>query len=330
MSEKETSEKLTRPNCPALDEILGVEFPVLDNGFIRVIDYMGDDRAVVQAARVSYGTGTKKVSDDEGLIRYLMRHAHSTPSEMAEIKFHIRIPMDAWRQFIRHRTANVNEYSTRYSEAIDEKQTTAPDKWRLQAADNKQGSGGYLPKELHGGLDGDHFSKRELEFHRIAQELYKERIDNGIAKEQARKDLPLSSYTEAYWKCDLHNLLHFSSLRMDSHAQEEIRAYANVIGSILEKWVPLTWAAFNDYNLRRGATLLSARDVDVVKTLAKGDIGETFTAADRYDWLGIKDDKTGLVRNRERLEFEAKLEKIMPHLMIAWQEVKAYAIGRQV
>jgi len=187
---------------PELETILGHPLRVLDEGFVRVVDYMGSDQAIVQAARVSYGAGTKRVSEDRGLIRYLMRHRHTTPFEMAEIKFHVRVPMDAWRQWIRHRTANVNEYSTRYSIAIDDAQKTPPGEWRLQSPSNKQGSSGFFPVE-----EGEEFSREERELQEHARKVYDKRVEKGMAREQARKDLPLSTYTEAYWKIDLHNLL---------------------------------------------------------------------------------------------------------------------------
>ena len=210
---EQKAEKLKRKPVAELDAILGDTINVLDDGFVRVIDYMGSDEAIVQAARVSYGAGTKKVQQDRGLIRYLMRHRHSTPFEMCEIKFHLRVPMDAWRQWIRHRTANINEYSTRYSIAIDASQTTKPDEWRLQAQSNRQGSEGFLDKGK-----GEELSRKENELQNLARDVYNERLDLGIAREQARKELPLSTYTEAYWNIDLHNLLHFLALRMDEHA----------------------------------------------------------------------------------------------------------------
>jgi thymidylate synthase (FAD) len=222
---RQVPECLTRPSVPALDTILGQPFRVLDDGFVRLLDYMGDDAAVVQAARISYGAGTKRVHEDRGLIRYLMRHLHTTPFEMCEIKLHVRVPMDAWRQWIRHRTANVNEYSTRYSVAIDAAQRTPSDEWRRQSTVNRQGSSGNLPTEL-----GECLSAAEQELQEKARAVYEVRIAAGVAREQARKDLPLSTYTEAYWKIDLHNLLHFLHLRMDEHAQREIRAYAIIIG----------------------------------------------------------------------------------------------------
>ena len=245
-------------------DIKNCKFDVLDDGFIRLVDWMGDDSAIVQAARVSYGEGTKKVSEDRGLIRYLMRHRHTTPFEMCEIKLHIRVPMDCWRQWIRHRTANVNEYSTRYSIAIDAAYSTNPDEWRLQSLDNKQGSIVATDNDL-----GVRLSVQEAEIHAKCREIYNDRINVGVAREQARKDLPLSTYTEAYWKIDLHNLLHFLALRMDSHAQYEIRQYANVIGNeIVSKWVPIVWEAFLDYRLNGMA--LSQTEVSLLALLHAG------------------------------------------------------------
>jgi thymidylate synthase (FAD) len=215
-------------------------FPVLDKGFVRVVDVMGGDSAIVQAARISYGAGTKTKRDDEKLINYLMKNRHTTPFEMAEIKFHVRCPMDVWRQWIRHRTANVNEYSTRYSVAIDDMRVVPPDGWRLQSESNRQGSEGALST-----IEGYALTAAQKRFHAAARELYEERLARGVSRELARQDLPLSTYTEAYWKIDLHNLLHFLRLRMDNHAQWEIRQYAGVIGNeIVSQWVPSTWAAF--------------------------------------------------------------------------------------
>src|SRR5688572_14958088 len=240
---EERAERLQRLAVPELDAILGQRLNVLDDGFVRVIDYMGSDAAIVQAARVSYGAGTKKVHEDRGLIRYLMRHRHTTPFEMCEIKLHVRVPMDAWRQWIRHRMANVNEYSTRYSVAIDASQETLPGEWRTQAAANRQGSEGFLPLE-----EGTALSRRERQIQDLSREVYEERLAAGVAREQARKDLPLSTYTEAYWKIDLHNLLHFLLLRMNLHAQLEIRRYAEVIGTqIVSHWCPMAWEAFLEY-----------------------------------------------------------------------------------
>jgi thymidylate synthase (FAD) len=293
------AERVTRAVVTALDEILGAALPVLDDGFVRVVDYMGDDRAVVQAARVSYGEGTRKVSEDRGLIRYLMRHRHTTPFEMCELKLHVRVPMDAWRQWIRHRSASVNEVSSRYSIVTDSAQRTDPDKWRLQADDNRQGSAGYFA-----ATEGAAFSAGEREVHALTRKVYEEKIARGVAREQARKDLPLCTYTEAYWKIDLHNLLHFLSLRMDAHAQQEIREYATVIGErIVAKWVPLVWEAFTDFRL--GAASLSRIEQEILAAIGAGDLSRACTIARAAGWLEQGPD--GLKRHRERAEFEAKL-----------------------
>lgn len=292
-------EMVEKIKVPALDEILGKKFPVLDDGFVRVIDYMGSDESIVQAARVSYGKGTKKVSEDRGLIRYLLRNRHTTPFEMCEIKLHVRVPMDTWRQWIRHRTANVNEYSTRYSVAIDVSQRTKPNEWRLQAKDNKQGSDGFLSEEI-----GSKLSMREEEFQNFAREIYQERLELGVAREQARKDLPLSTYTEAYWKIDLHNLFHFLSLRMDSHAQYEIRSYANVIGNeIVARWCPIAWEAFQDYYLN--SINFSSLELKILKAVISNNIDEAIKIAEDFGWLNKIENR--LTRNRERIEFEEKL-----------------------
>jgi thymidylate synthase (FAD) len=291
---------LPRSTQPAVDAIIGQPFRVLDDGFVRVIDYMGDDAAIVQAARVSYGRGTRHVRDDRGLIRYLMRHSHTTPFEMCEIKFHVRVPMDAWRQWIRHRTANVNEYSTRYSVAIDAAQRTEPDEWRTQATGNRQGSGERLSPRV-----GAELSSAERRLQQQARTVYNERLAAGVAREQARKDLPLSTYTEAYWKIDLHNLLHFLQLRLDANAQEEIRLYANVIAiEIVAKWVPITWEAFSDYRLR--AVHLSSLGVKIIRALTHSDSDLAARIAADHGLLE-RNEEGGYRPNRERAELEATL-----------------------
>jgi thymidylate synthase (FAD) len=252
-----------RAESKNLNKILGKKYNVLNDGFIRVIDYMGTDDSIVQAARVSYGSGTKTISSDTNLIRYLLRNRHTTPFEMCEIKLHIRVPMDTWRQWIRHRTANVNEYSTRYSLAIDSMQTTSPKDWRVQSKSNRQGSSGFFDSS-----EGEYFSKQEKELQSQIISVYKERIDKGMAREQARKDLPLSTYTEAYWKIDLHNLLNFLTLRMDSHAQFEIRQYARKIFQILYLWCPITYRAFKDYTI--GSIRLSKLEQEIISCFIDG------------------------------------------------------------
>lgn len=306
-----TPEALVRATVPALDEILGRSFPVLDAGFVRVIDYMGGDESIVQAARVSYGRGTKRVHEDRGIVRYLMRHSHTTPFEMCELKLHVRVPMDCWRQWIRHRTANVNEYSTRYSVAIDAMQVTPPASWRMQASTSRQGSDGTLDTTV-----GDDLSRREEAFQQAARRLYEDRLALGVAREQARKDLPLSTYTEAYWKTDLHNLLHFLRLRMDSHAQHEIREYANVIGrEIVARWVPVTWEAFEDY--RRHGTTLSRTETEAVRLISLGDRAGALLVLEKAGWLGAGA-SGALKRNRERDEFGVKLKSL--GLPLPWPE----------
>jgi len=299
----EVPEALLRPHVPAIDEILGRAFQVLDQGFVRVVDYMGGDASIVQAARVSYGAGTKQVHEDSGLIRYLIRHAHTTPFEMCELKLHVRVPMDCWRQWIRHRTASVNEYSTRYSVAIDASQRTAPTEWRLQSVTNKQGSGGFVDSSV-----GERLSQEEVTFHQAARELYDRRLQAEVAREQARKDLPLSTYTEAYWKVDLHNLFNFLALRMDAHAQTEIRAYATVIGEqIVARWCPAAWNAFTDYRL--SSLSLSRTEQAILAAITSGVAARALELAQESGWLN-RNDAGELRTNRERAEFEAKLIRL--------------------
>jgi thymidylate synthase (FAD) len=299
---KQEAEMVERPRSEELDRILGRPFKVLDDGFIRVVDYMGTDESIVQAARVSYGKGTKKVHEDRGLIRYLLRHRHTTPFEMCEIKLHVRVPMDSWRQWIRHRTANVNEYSTRYSVAIDAAQRTPADGWRGQGKSNRQGSSGSIDAGT-----GESLTQREAEIQNAAREVYEERLAKGVSREQARKDLPLSTYTEAYWKIDLHNLLHFLSLRMDWKAQEEIRGYANVIGNeIVRRWCPVVWEAFMDY--RTNAMYLTSIERQLIGHLLNGRTEEAVKVVADRGWLA-KGEK-GLKRHLEREELEAKLEAL--------------------
>lgn len=285
-------------NQEALDRLRWKKFPVLNDGFVCLVDVMGSDDSIVQAARVSYGEGTKSVSDDRTLIRYLMRHRHTTPFEMAEVKLLIRIPMDAWRQWIRHRTASVNEYSTRYSVAIDSAQTTEPDAWRMQAASNRQGSAGFLDLEL-----GKELTESERRVQAEVRSLYEKRVELGVAREQARKDLPLSTYTQAYWKCDLHNLFHFLSLRMEKHAQQEIREYAAIVGEeIVKPLFPCAYDAFVDYVLN-ARTLSRLEQETIARLAATAKLPasvEEFMACGDPSWQG-------LARCRERDEALEKL-----------------------
>jgi thymidylate synthase (FAD) len=303
MADAAKFEPIVRPVVPALDAMLGEPIRVLDDGFVRVVDYMGDDAAIVQAARVSYGKGTRRVHEDRALIRYLMRHDHTTPFEMCEIKLHVRVPMDSWRQWIRHRTASVNEYSTRYSEAIDGAQRTAPGAWRTQSSGNRQGSGEMLPEDV-----GARLSAEERALQDKARAVYDARLAAGVAREQARKDLPLATFTEAYWKIDLHNLLHFLDLRMDVHAQQEIRAYAATIGEqIVARWVPVAWEAFLDY--RRRATRLSRAEAAVIAAVASGTPDAAVRLAEEEGWLH-RTDQGRLKSNLERAELEEKLSAL--------------------
>ncbi len=269
-------QKTRRAMVPALEEILYEPLPVLDQGFVRVIDYMGDDAAIVQAARVSYGRGTKQVSNDRGLINYLMRHRHTSPFEMCEIKLHIKLPIFIARQWIRHRTANVNEYSARYSVLEEAFYTPAPEDLAAQSESNRQGRAGVIE-----GTEASDTLDRIRAHSRDSYQLYLDLLNEdrngetadpekqGVARELARMTLPLNTYTEWYWKIDLHNLLHFSALRADSHAQYEIRAYADVLLDVLKRWVPLTYDAFIDY--RHEGAELSAKALAVLRRMLKGE-----------------------------------------------------------
>jgi len=251
-----------------LEELQKESFKLHDGeGFIEVIDAWGGDGVVIDAARLTAQSMGLKVSkaSDRGLLRYLVRHRHTTPLEFAGLTIKVRVPMDTWRQWIRHRTASCNEYSTRYSEAIDVKATTAPCDWRIQADSNRQGSSG----QFFDVEEGTTLTEAERNLHEHGEQVYQDRIDLGVAREQARKDLPLSTMTEAYWSIDLHNLLHFLSLRMEPKAQLEIRLYANIIGNeIVSKLFPLAWEAFQDYKLN--AIILTAQDQAVIQQLLAG------------------------------------------------------------
>ena len=271
-SQSNTTKRVTSPE---LEKVLYEAIPVLDHGFIRVIDYMGDDSSIVQSARVSYGKGTKKVSTDEGLIRYLMRHWHSTPFEMCEIKYHVKLPIFIARQWIRHRTANVNEYSARYSILDKEFYIPAKEQLSAQATNNRQGRG-----DLITGEQADEVLKilkdDAVRTYDNYEKMLNERFDgtvidekkSGLARELARMNLTLNSYTQWYWKTDLLNLMNFLFLRADSHAQYEIRVYAEKMLDTVKKWVPITHAAFLDY--RVGAAHLSSKGLKIVKSMING------------------------------------------------------------
>ena len=256
-SRSETRQTL-RVVSEGLEDYLYKAVPCLDHGFVRVIDYMGDDDAIVQAARVSYGAGTKKARDDRGLIRYLMRHWHSTPFEMCEIKLHVKLPLFVARQWIRHRTANVNEYSARYSIVPDRFYRPSIENVRKQSTSNRQG--GEEPIEVS---TAEEFLKL-LEDSESLYERYLELTEKGVAREIARAALPVSVFTEWYWKCDLHNILHFLSLRLDSHAQVEIRDYATAMYDLIRGIVPLTCEAFEDYRLN--AMQLTGLEIEAMRS----------------------------------------------------------------
>jgi thymidylate synthase (FAD) len=355
-------------NSKVFEELQWHKFHLGSHGFVTLVDIMGDDNAVVQAARISYNKSfaddkerfedaaaklfpgvqelsedqikqikTKVEEDTEGLLRYLMRKRHTTPFEMAEVKLLIHCPMDVWRQWIRHRTASVNEYSTRYTTAIDEAAHTNSDEWRVQSTDNKQGSKGYLDswpegvkavKYVHQLADrvedrwmvvdaagnkladflfeptpGHYLSQREAQILKDCRSVYDERQKFGIANEQARKDLPLSTYTESYWKVDLHNLLHFLALRMDTHAQKEIREFAACIGEqIIAPLFPKVWRAFVDYRLEGMA--LSRMDIVAIQT-------SHYYTLHPEDWANYQGDlNTIFPGKRERQECIAKLVRM--------------------
>lgn len=272
--------------------LIGKEIPCLDKGFVRLIDVMGDDAAIVQAARVSYGSGTKKVHEDRGLIRYLLRHAHTTPFEMVEFKFHVKLPIFVARQWIRHRTANVNEYSGRYSEMKDEFYVPAPDQIRAQSTSNKQGRAedAFAPEE----------SERIRTMMSDTQDSlyaeYQELLGTNLAREIARINLPVSNYTEWYWKIDLHNLFHFLRLRIDAHAQYEIRVYGEAMAEIAKTVVPAAWEAFEDYMLH--ARRFSRKELVALRAMLSTMTPEPAT----LEAAGLK--------GREAEEFLTKLEEM--------------------
>ena len=289
-AQRAASAETRRPTVPALEEILYQPLAVLDHGFVRVVDYMGDDGAIVQAARVSYGKGTRRVSEDRGLIHYLMRHRHTTPFEMCEIKYHVKLPIFVARQWIRHRTANVNEYSARYSILDNEFYIPAPEHLGTQSSSNRQGRGDALVGEE---------AQRVLQLLREdAEKAYGDYVEmmneddcgapidperQGLARELARMNLTLNFYTQWYWKIDLHNLLHFLSLRADDHAQYEIRVYAETMMETVKRWVPLAAEAFAQY--RMGGANLSAKGLEVVRRLIGGeDVGQEESGLSKREW----------------------------------------------
>ncbi len=277
ISDQQSQENKTkRVTAPELEKVLYEAIPILDHGFIRVIDYMGDDTSIVQAARVSYGKGTKKVSTDSGLIKYLMRHWHSTPFEMCEIKYHIKLPIFIARQWIRHRTANVNEYSARYSILDKEFYLPAAEHLAAQSQNNRQGRGDVIKgDQAKKVLDLLKYDAEQTynNYETMLNEKYDGSIIDknatGLARELARMNLTLNTYTQWYWKTDLLNLMNFLRLRADHHAQYEIREYANAMLDTVKKWVPITYEAFMDY--RVGGTEVSSKGKKIIQKLIKGE-----------------------------------------------------------
>jgi len=274
-AQRDATHETRRATVPAMEALLYQPIPVLDHGFIRVIDYMGDDAAVVQAARVSYGAGTKKIREDAGLINYLMRHRHTSPFEMCELKIHVKMPIFVARQWIRHRVANLNEVSGRYSILDNEFYMPAGGNIAAQARTNRQGRGDTL-SELEAArvlqILRDDATRAYSHYEEMLNEIDGQVVDperQGLARELARMNLPVSLYTQMYWKIDLHNLLHFLNLRGASHAQYEIRVYAEALLDVVKQWVPLTYAAFVDY--RMGAYELSAKGLVAVRRMLRGE-----------------------------------------------------------
>ncbi|NDB49068.1 MAG: FAD-dependent thymidylate synthase, partial [Proteobacteria bacterium] len=299
------SNSTKRVTSPELEKVLYEAIPVLDHGFIRVIDYMGDDSSIVQSARVSYGKGTKKVSTDEGLIKYLMRHRHSTPFEMCEIKYHVKLPIFIARQWIRHRTANVNEYSARYSILDKEFYLPAKEQLAAQSQSNRQGRGDVLQgKQAEDVLNilKDDATRTYDNYEKLLNERFDgTKIDEnkvGLARELARMNLTLNTYTQWYWKTDLLNLLNFLFLRADNHAQYEIRVYADKMLDTVKKWVPITYQAFMDY--RVGAAEISSKGLKVIKSMISGKkVGQEDSGLSKREWneLMEKLDKKDLIVN---------------------------------
>ncbi|MGH1457383.1 MAG: FAD-dependent thymidylate synthase [Paracoccaceae bacterium] len=281
--ERAQTRQTLRATSEGMEKHLYTAIPVLDHGFVRVIDYMGDDAAICQAARVSYGKGTKSVQNDEGLIRYLMRHWHSTPFEMCEIKLHVKLPVFVARQWIRHRTANVNEYSARYSILDREFYIPAPEHLAAQSVVNNQGRGETLSGEDAAKVLEILKADSSRAYDHYAQMISDEEGSVGLARELARMNLPANIYTQWYWKVDLHNLLHFLRLRADAHAQYEIRVYADAICNVVADWVPFAFKAFEDY--RMGAVSMSVQMMDSLRRMLKGEeVTQENSGMNKREW----------------------------------------------
>ncbi len=298
--EAENAHKLARISVPAANKLIGDKIPVpgIDHGFVELIDYMGSDQAIVRAARVSYGEGTKSVSSDKGLIRYLMRHRHTTPFEMVEFTFLVSLPIYVARQWIRHRTANVNEYSGRYSIVLDEFDVPGPERIKGQDTRNKQGRTGALPAEVV-----EKFREKLTKSSTNAYKDYEWALEHGVAREIARLFLPVNFFTRWYWKIDLHNLFHFLGLRLDSHAQWEIRAYSQIMASIVKKVCPVAYEAFEDFVLN--STSFSRKERRAVAELLRG---RSFEEACAAAALPLKKEDGTPMKSGEGVEFSEKLD----------------------
>jgi thymidylate synthase (FAD) len=291
---------MRRATVPEADRLIGVKHPVLSHGYVVLVDYMGNDAAIVQAARVSYGAGTKSVRDDRGLIRYLLRHQHTTPFEMVELKFLVRLPIYVARQWVRHRMHSTNEVSYRYSVATDEFDLPPLEDIRRQSTKNRQGRDEALPPEVARRFRGD--------LERVSQEAYRaytRALEDGVARETARVVLPLAYYTEWYWKTNLHNLFHFLSLRLDPHAQEEIRRYAAILGEITRTVVPIAYEAFEEFTV--GGLALSSREQLALRAMLGGATAE---AACEGAGLALARPDGTPMKTGEGVEFLQKLERI--------------------
>jgi len=291
---------MVRPIVPEADELIGVKRPVLSHGFVVLVDYMGNDAAIVQAARVSYGRGTKTVRDDRGLIRYLLRHRHTTPFEMVEYKFLVRLPIFVARQWIRHRMASTNEYSARYSVVPDEYEVPPPEEVRHQSGRNRQGRGEPLPGDVV-----DRFRSDLERLSKDAYEAYTRALDSGVARETARLLLPVAYYTQWYWKVDLWNLFHFLSLRLDPHAQEEIRLYAAEVAKIARVVCPIAFEAFEEFQLH--GIGFARREQVAIRALLEGKTPEEACAA---AGLPLTREDGRPMTSGEGLEFLEKLERV--------------------
>ena len=291
---------MVRPVVPEADRLIGVKHPVLQHGYVVLVDYMGHDGAIVQAARVSYGQGTKTLRDDRGLIRYLMRHRHTTPFEMVDYKFLVRLPIFVARQWIRHRAASVNEYSARYSVVPDEYEVPPAEEVRLQSSRNRQGRGAALPKEV-----AERFRENLERISKESYAAYTEALEAGVARETARLLLPVAYYTQWYWKVNLWNLFHFLSLRLDAHAQEEIRLYAAEVAKIARVVAPVAFEAFDEFVLD-GVTL-GRREQRAVRALLDGKTPEVACA---LAGLPLTRDDGKKMTSGEGVEFLEKLERM--------------------